>query len=367
MFATSALFGKLSAPTQGFTFTAARAFSSHGHAVAHARPQRPITSKSVFKVQHFADSPARLLGHAVTVWEDQLLTYHQNQAYVYNLAKSSWLPVPRAPAAPPGTTNTKVQLHTVANVVYGLSPAEKLGKRFYKYDSVELELQQLPDPPLSNFQSVVVGRKLYVLGRPFMESPDNPGIRVFSWDLENDDLWIEEASVFQPGYTPKERDNLVVTSSGDKIVVFYSNQDNNEDVQVASLDTTTSRWEAYPPKGDHPGKLLNFTATTMSDGKIAVVGGLYYEVVETHPHYHLEKFTYHQEPVSTTYLFDPATGAWEQTHVDGKLPPRFHHRALRLPNTERILLVGGTNDLNNKTGCLEIFSLDRATLGGATK
>ncbi|MFM2151886.1 MAG: hypothetical protein RL199_321 [Pseudomonadota bacterium] len=121
--------------------------------------------------------------------------------------------------------------------------------------------------------------------------------------------------------------------------------DLNETTEALTVDVFLRRVDAFTPvstAADPGGTCATLaaaraghTATTLSDGRVLVVGG--FNGATTSPTF-----------LKSTEIFDPRTGSF--TAGPDMFVARAFHTATRIPGTGLVLVVGGENDVAGKTG-----------------
>ncbi|KAI9263785.1 hypothetical protein BY458DRAFT_514389 [Sporodiniella umbellata] len=138
------------------------------------------------------------------------------------------------------------------------------------------------------------------------------------------------------------RSTPMVSVNGQTIPPFPDNTSSVRGFDSLTVFNTTSKmWSRFAPQTNIPSSFfINSQTVTLNPktGKIYYLGGTYYT-----------PDTGYRFSFSNSYVFDTKQGSWSlvkfQAPPNSRVPSdRLYHSATMMPNSEDILLYGGTND-----------------------
>lgn len=184
-----------------------------------------------------------------------------------------------------------------------------------KPDLSTRQLESLP-APMDNFAACAIGDRIYIAGGNFDGKPSR---RVFTYDLANPDKGWQKLKDM-PG---NPRVQPVMAAAGGKLYIFGGfapRHDGNEptlDTDGLCYDPATKRWSAVAGPVEADGTAVSTgggIAATLTDGRIAVAGGVNKDVflqalINQAPDYlnhPVEWYRFNPR----VFLFNPADNSW---------------------------------------------------------
>ncbi|RIB26264.1 hypothetical protein C2G38_291218 [Gigaspora rosea] len=111
--------------------------------------------------------------------------------------------------------------------------------------------------------------------------------------------------------------------------------------ELYSFDTETLLWRNLSDTSDAPMPRSHATATLLPDGKIIYIGG-----VIKHPFRNQTTL----QPMLNILIYDTKSFAWSTIEADASFDvhPRIGHTAILTPDSNSIILFGGTSTLREE-------------------